>query len=416
MRKLIKAGRLLCGEDLEPVDNAWLLVEEGRIAGVFRNAPAVGDAEAIDFGDKVVMPGLIDTHLHLQFTPLADHESGRDAFERDRRLGWLPLRATANSRAALAAGVTTVRDCASDLSLLAVRDHFARTLSGPRIIAAGPPLTTTAGHCSWIGHVADNAEEICVAIAKLAEAGVDLIKIMASGGNMTAGSNPLQPQYTLAEIKVAVAEAHKFGRTVLAHCLNTESIHRCIQAGVECIDHCTWQLPDGRVEYNESVGRLLVASRSYVGATGSGILRVLLDQGQAGEEQLRRTLYGHRRLRELGATIGVHSDAGVRFTHFDRFDLSLKAIMVGLDISATEILRMATYTGAQILGLSTEIGTIDTGKHADLLVLDGDPREVDRQRPPRARRSPGWRDRGPTRRVGRVNRESGPPTNRRSRA
>jgi imidazolonepropionase-like amidohydrolase len=376
MRKLIKAGRVLCGEGLTPVDNGWLLVEGGRIAGVFRDAPDLDAVQTIDFGDKVLMPGLIDTHLHLQFTPLADHESGREAFERDRRLGWAPLRATANARAALSAGVTTVRDCASDLSLLAVRDHFARTLSGPRIIAAGPPLTTTAGHCSWIGHVADNAEEIRIAVAKLAAAGVDLIKIMASGGNMTAGSNPLQPQYTLAEIQTTVVEAHRLGRTVLAHCLNTESIHRCVEAGVECIDHCTWQRPDGGIEYDDNVGRLLVASRAFVGATGSGILRVLLDQGEAGEEQLRRTLAGHRRLRELGAIVGVHSDAGVRFTHFERFDLSLKAIMIGMDLSATEILGMATHAASQILGLATEIGTIDTGKHADLLVLDGDPREA----------------------------------------
>ena len=375
MRRVIKAGRLLCGETLEAMDEAWLLVEDGRVSGVYRAQPRVDDADLVDYGDKVMMPGLIDTHVHLQLTPLADHDSGREAYERDRRLGWAPLRATANARAALAAGVTTVRDCASDLSLLAVRDFFARTLSGPRIIAAGPPLTTTAGHCSWMGHVADSADEIRTAVRKLVEAGVDVVKIMASGGNMTAGSNPLQPQYTLAEIQTAVREAHRLGRQVVAHCLNTESIHRCVTAGVDCIDHCTWQRADGGVEYDEKIGRLLVASGAYVGATGSGILRVLLDQGRSGEEQLRRTLYGHRKLRELGAVVGVHSDAGVRFTHFGRFDLSLKAAMTGLEISPHEILRIATAVGAQILGLSAEIGTIDTDKRADLLVLRGDPRE-----------------------------------------
>ena len=129
------------------------------------------------------------------------------------------------------------------------------------------------------------------------------------------------------------------------------------------------------MEYDEKIGRLLVASGAYVGATGSGILRVLLDQGRSGEDELRRTLYGHRKLRELGAVVGVHSDAGVRFTHFGRFDLSLKAAMTGLEISPHEIFRIATVVAAQILGLSAEIGTIQTDKRADLLVLRGDPRE-----------------------------------------
>jgi imidazolonepropionase-like amidohydrolase len=375
MRKLIKVGRLLCGDELEAMDNAWLLVENDRISGIFRSPPTVDDAELVDYGDKVVMPGLIDPHVHLQFTPLADHEAGRLAYERDRHSGWLPLRALANARAALAAGVTTMRDCGSDMSLLAVRDFFAETRTGPRVIAAGPPITTTAGHCHWFGHIADSALEVRKAVRYLVEAGVDVIKIMASGGNMTAGSNPLQPQYDLEEIQTAVAEAHRLGRRVVAHALNVETIRRCIIAGVDCIDHCSWQRPDGSLEFDEKIGRLLVATASYAGATGSGILRILLKQGLEGEEQIRRSLHGHRKLRELGATIGIHSDAGVRFTYFDRFDLSLKVLMVGLGMSPLEALQTATVAAAQILGLSSEIGTIETGKRPDLLVLRSDPRE-----------------------------------------
>jgi imidazolonepropionase-like amidohydrolase len=372
-RRIIKAGRALCGDQLEAVDDAWLDLRDGCIAGIHRSAPNADDAELIDCGDKIVMPGLIDPHVHLQLTPLADHESGRLAFERDRQMGWLPLRAAANARAALAAGITTVRDCASDMSLLAVRDQFAATLSGPRIIAAGLPITTTAGHCSWMGHVADTASEIRTAVRTLVTAGVDVVKIMASGGNMTAGSNPLLPQYTLEEIQTAVNEAHRLGRRVVAHALNSETIHRCVVAGVDCIDHCTWQRPDGSIQYDDAIARQLVTRGLHAGATGSGIARVLLEQGPAGEAQLRRTLYGHRRLRELGGVVGIHSDAGVRFTYFDRFDLSLKVLMAGLEIGALEALRTATSVAAQIVGLA-EIGTIEAGKRADLLVLGADPR------------------------------------------
>src|SRR5262249_48198452 len=163
---------LLCGDELEAIDDAWLLVEDSRIGGIFRSAPTVDRAELVDYGDKVVMPGLIDPHVHLQFTPLGDHEAGRLAHERRRQSGWLPLRALANARAALAAGVTTVRDCGSDMSLLAVRDFCAETHTGPRIIAAGPPITATAGHCHWFGHIADSALEVRKAVRSLVEAGV----------------------------------------------------------------------------------------------------------------------------------------------------------------------------------------------------------------------------------------------------
>ena len=374
--RLIHAGRLLCGAQFEAIDDAWLLIEGGRIQGIHRAAPSLEGVGVVDYCDRVVMPGLIDPHVHLQFTPLADHEAGRAAYERDREAGWLTLRAAAHARAALATGVTTLRDCGSDLSLLALRDHFAKTRSGPRIIAAGPPITTTAGHCHWCGHRADSTLEVRKAVRTLAEAGVDIIKIMASGGNMTAGSNPLQPQYTLEAIQMAVTEAHRLGRRVVAHALNAETIHRCVIAGVDCIDHCTWQRSDGSLVYDEKIGSLLVASGLQAGATGSGIVRILLDQGAEGAAQIRRIFAGHRRLRALGGTIAVHSDAGVRFTHFDRFDLSLKVLMAGLDLSALETLQTATVENAKVLGLEAEIGTIDTGKRADLLVLRSDPRDA----------------------------------------
>ena len=234
-----------------------------------------------DYGDGVVIPGMIDSHVHLQLLPGTDHEVGRAEHAQARLSGGIYLRAMTNARLALTAGITTVRDLAADMSILVVRDTIAAGEPGPRLLVAGLPITTTAGHCHWMGELrADNADEVRRSARWLAERGVDVVKIMSSGGNMTAGSNALRPQYSAAELSEAVAEAHRLGRRVVAHALNVEAIRNCVDAGVDSIDHCTWQLPDGSLAYDAELGRQLIDTGVQVGITGSGILRILLGQGE----------------------------------------------------------------------------------------------------------------------------------------
>lgn len=374
MRTLIEAGRLLAGPGLEPRPDACLVVEDGIITEI-RPAPPPGPFNAReDLRGQVVMPGLIDTHVHLQLTPGPDHQSGRTRYQTERESGLLPLTAMRHARIALSAGITTLRDLGADMSILAVRDAISAGEPGPRLLVAGLPITTTAGHCHWFGEVrADTAEDMQRTARWLAEQGVDVVKVMASGGNMTPGSNALQPQYSAAELAVAAGEAHRLGRRVAAHALNVQAIQNCVEAGVDSIEHCSFQLADGSLGYDRELGELIARDGPAVGITGSGILRVLLDQGEAGRTELRRTLSAHRELLRAGALIGVHSDAGVRFTRFERFDLSLEVMTVGLDVPPVTALIAATATAATIIGLESELGTIEVGKRADLLALTADP-------------------------------------------
>jgi imidazolonepropionase-like amidohydrolase len=372
---LIRAGLILCGDQLDPIPDGSLIVEEGRVVEVRKQAVRGSFETVHDLAGKVVLPGLIDCHAHLQFTPQADHEAGRNCFASDQRSGLLPLRALHHAELALAAGLTTIRDCGSDLSLLDLRTAIQAGLPGPRVLVAGNPLTTTGGHCHWVGVRADSEEELRNETARLIEHGVDFIKVMASGGNMTAGSNPLQPQYSAAELAVVVAEAHRRGLRVVAHALNVEAIRNCVDAGVDSIDHCSWLLADGTLRYDDALGARMAATGVRVGLTGSGIRRVLLEQGDEGQRLLRAELDGTRRLLAAGVRVNVHSDAGVRFTYFDRFDQSLGVMVAGLRVSPRHALRAVTAVAAEAVGLGDEIGTINVGKRADLLVLDADPTE-----------------------------------------
>lgn len=372
MRQVLRAGLLLMGPKLTPVPEASIVIEGGRIAEI-RTARTAASRTDIDFSSKVVMAGLIDTHVHLQLTPANDHVTGRQSYEADRLSGLLPLRTLRNAHAALGAGITTVRDCGSDMTILAVRDAITSGDPGPRILAAGQPITTTAGHLHWLGLQADSLDEVRKATRQLVAQGVDVVKVVASGGNMTAGSNPREPQYSAEEIAAAANEAHRLGRRVVAHALNVEAIRRCIEGRVDSIDHCSWQLADSSLCYDQAIGETLVQSGARVGITGSGILRRLLHQGEAGLIELRHTLDAHRQLFLAGASVTVHSDAGVRFTPIERFDLSVKVMMHGLGVTSRDALLAVTSVAAEAIGLEDEIGTIGVGKRADLLVLGANP-------------------------------------------
>jgi imidazolonepropionase-like amidohydrolase len=320
------------------------------------------------------MPGMIDTHVHLQLRPGPDHAWGRAIYRSDLESGLLAHVAMRQARLALRSGITTVRDLASDMSILAVRSALAEGEPGPRLLVAGCPITTTGGHCHWISDLhADDEGEVRHAVRWLVEQGVDCIKVMASGGNMTPGSNALAPQYSSSELRCAVNEAHRLGRRVVAHALNVDAIKNCVESGVDSVDHCTWQLPDGSLRYDEELGKQIVEGGTRVGITGSGILRVLLERGAEGQGELRKALDAHRQLYAAGGRVGVHSDAGVRFTPIERFDLSLKVMEVGLSISPREVLVAATNTAAEALGLEQVVGAIEVGKRGDLAVLESDP-------------------------------------------
>lgn len=375
--------QVIDGTNRPPLESVAIGIDGEQIVGVLPQSGfhARPEDTVYDANESVLMPGLVDSHVHLTFDHGIDHRVTRDRVER-ASLPSLALLAARNAQMCLAAGITTVRDCGDrGLVVCALRDSIAQDLlSGPRILATGTPITTTAGHLHWCGCEADTAQEVRKAVRTLCKHGVDLIKVMASGGNMTAGSNPLQPQYSLEELREAASEAHRLGRRVAAHSLNAESTRRAVTAGIDTIEHCLWRDAAGMPEYDADTAELMASRELWVGVTMAGMYRILLpdaaDSAAESQRKLSALWEQHadtRRMREVGVKLMISSDAGVRFTRFEDFYLSLLCAVNALDMSPVEAIHRATLVPAEALGLAGEIGSIASGKSADLLLVDGDP-------------------------------------------
>jgi imidazolonepropionase-like amidohydrolase len=360
-------------------------VEDGIIADVRPAAEVPSGARVLDHSSATVAPGFIDAHVHLLFTCDVDHDRTRASVELSRP-AQLALIGARNAVECLLGGITTVRDCGdTDYITLDIRDAIASGAApGPRVLAAGPPLTTTGGHLHWCGNTVDSADEIRRATRQLCTRGVDVIKVMASGGNMTRGSNKLLPQFETEELGLIVTEAHRLGRRVAAHALNTESIRRAVRAGVDTIEHCTWVDAHGQPELDLELVKEMSQLPVSATLTMAGISRVLLpDYGEVGDEEQRaagamsRTgslvddLQWARQMRAEGVQLTVASDGGVRFTPFRRFDQSVECAMIGLGLTASEAIELSTLRAAEALGIGDQVGSIDVGKQADFVVLDG---------------------------------------------
>jgi imidazolonepropionase-like amidohydrolase len=290
-----------------------------------------------------------------------------------------------NCADSLLGGVTTVRDLGDiDYVTVTVRNLVAKgVMPGPAIFVAGPPITTTAGHLHWCGNTADTLDEIRKAVRKSCEREVDVIKVMASGGNMTRGSNPMMPQYEIEELQALVKEAHRLKRRVAAHTLEANSIRRGIAAGVDTLEHCTWRGLAPEDNDPQQLVDLLKDSQTMVTLTLAGIHRALLGERSGLSElvvsssmaasptgKLNQDFAWAKALIKNKIDVALASDAGVRFTSFRDFNESVEAAIVALDIKLEFAISMATKVAAKALGISEKVGTIEAGMQADLNVFD----------------------------------------------
>jgi imidazolonepropionase-like amidohydrolase len=362
--KVIRAGRLIDGTGGAVQRDRALYVEDGRIVGIEAAGEAPSDAELIDLSGLSVIPGLIDCHVHLVFSRSA-YPLGDLLVEDDQQL---LMRGVAAAREALGGGITTVRDLGGRGGVtFRLRDAIAAELiAGPRILAAGSPITITGGHCHFLGLEADDEAGVRLAARRQLKSGANCLKIMATGGRMTPGTNPGMAQYSVAELRAAVDEAQRAHVTLAAHALGTPGIRNATLAGVNTIEHCNWLGPDGTVEFDESVA-------AQMAEQGTGVVPTLVPLNRSAPTLREQVLDCMRRMVTLGVPIVAGTDAGVSLVPFDSLAGELEIYVADLGLTPIQAIQAATGTAARVLGLGGTLGTLEPGRAADLVAVEGDP-------------------------------------------
>ncbi|MDP6184557.1 MAG: amidohydrolase family protein, partial [Gammaproteobacteria bacterium] len=249
---------------------------------------------------------------------------------------------------------------------------------GPRLLVSGAPITTTSGHLHWCGLTADTEDEVRIAVRRMVEAGADFIKVMATGGGMTPMSNARMPQYSKETLTALVQDANRLNKRVAAHTLAADGCEYAVDAGVNTFEHFRWMTNDG-IDYRpDAIDRLNPETQS-INATFTGYDRNRFADFDSFDAmpsesivELRDQYEIYRDAAGRGASVTASSDAGVANAEFADFALSVIAGMVALDDTAAGAIRRATSSQAKALGLESEIGSIETGKRADLLVVERD--------------------------------------------
>jgi len=363
---VLRAGWLFDGIGSTLTPDPMVILDGGAIVAVDHGGSAPEGADVVDLAGATLLPGLVDTHVHLAFDASADPVGNLARQEDD-----VVLVAMAEAgRAALSGGVTTVRD-------LGDRGYLSLGLRGeaglPTIVAAGPPITTRGGHCHFLGGVTGPDEQsIRAAVREHVERGCDVIKIMASGGALTPGTRPELAQFGPAGLRAAVDQAHRHGLPVTAHAHGTPAIIDALAAGVDGMEHVSFWTAEG-VDHRPELIRAIADRRVVVGAT-LGIVPVPgAVPPPAIASRTPDLIANMRRLYQAGAPIVAGTDAGI--APVKPHDVLRHAVpqLRDLGMGPAEALRAITFVAAGVCGLGHRKGRLAPGFDADILAVDGDP-------------------------------------------
>jgi imidazolonepropionase-like amidohydrolase len=379
-KTIIRAGHVLNVRTGELKANQAIVIEGDKIKQIAPSsevAAAAGDT-AIDLPDATVLPGLIDMHTHLTFDLNSLGYSGLGISTAREA-----LHGARNAKRTLEAGFTTVRNLgAYDYSDIALRDAINDgDVIGPRIVASGPAMGITGGHCDENllppafhfqgGGVADGIEAVQHKVREVIKYGADVIKICATGGVLSRGDDPNASQYTLEEMKAIVADAHRLGRKVAAHAHGAEGVRWASEAGVDSVEH-GHLMDDAAVATLKKNGTYLVPT---------------LFLGEYMEKNMDRSdipEYSKQKMRDVAAAMQKNVkkafDAGVKVafgTDAAVYPHGLNAgefhVYVKLGMSPLAAIQTATINASDLLGPKFPVGSLEPGKFADVIAVDGDP-------------------------------------------
>lgn len=368
----IRSALVVDGTGARP-GRATVVIEDGRISAIGPDARITipKGATVIEGEGHALLPGLIDCHIHYCLD--AGPDSLRSLEQDDPTV--TAVKAVTHARATLEGGVTTVRDVGSrdHISISVTRAIRAGIIPGPRTLNAGLAICMTGGHAWFIGRQADGMDDVVKAVQEQVRAGADVIKFIATGGVLTPGTSPGAAQLTLEELKAGVEEAARAGRRVAAHAHGAQGMKNAIRAGVHSIEHGTL-LDDEAIGLFLTYGTFLVPTLSAIqsgcemGKQG-GMPDYAVQKSVALGGEQKKTF--HKAVK-AGVRIAMGTDAGTPFNPHGRNAQELRR-MVEFGMTPMQAVEAATRSAATLLGLDSELGTIEAGKQADLILVNGNP-------------------------------------------
>ncbi|PYT52881.1 MAG: Xaa-Pro dipeptidase [Acidobacteria bacterium] len=379
-RTVIRPGRILDVRTGELRANQAVVIEGEKITRVAPSSEVkagAGDA-TIDLPDATLLPGLIDMHTHLTFDLNSLGYQGLGISTAREA-----LHGARNARRTLEAGFTTVRNVgAKDYADIALRDAINDgDVIGPRMVASGPALGITGGHCDenllppafhFQGDgVADGVEAVQHKVREVIKYGADVIKVCATGGVLSKGDDPNASQYTLEEMKAIVADAHRLGRRVAAHAHGAEGVRWASEAGVDSVEH-GHLMDDAAIATLKKNGTYLVPTL------------FLTEYMQQHMEHSDIPEYSRQKMRDVAAAAQQNAKkafaAGVKVafgTDAAVYPHGLNAgefhVYVKLGMTPLAAIQAATINAADLLGWKDRVGTLEPGRWADIVAVDGDP-------------------------------------------
>jgi imidazolonepropionase-like amidohydrolase len=384
---LIHAGLLIDGESDAPREAQSIVVEGNRIVSIEDGYIATGNADRfIDLSNATVMPGFIDTHVHIS------SEGSPDSYEEAFRLdpADYALRSTAYAERTLLAGFTTVRDLGtSDGVAISLRNAINQGwVDGPRIYTSGKSIATTGGHADPsngrnreltsdpgpVDGVINSVEDALKAVRARYKEGADLIKITVTGGVLSVASSGDNPQFTIEEVEAIVAAAEDYGFHVAAHAHGAEGMRRAVLGGVDSIEHGTYMtdeimdlMKDRGTAYvpTLSAGRYVASMARVEGFYPAVVASKAIEIGPVADTTFARAY-------EAGVHIVFGTDTGVS-PHGDNWKEFVYMVEGGMP--PLEAINSATSLAADLLGVSATIGTLSAGKLADIVAVPGNPLE-----------------------------------------
>jgi imidazolonepropionase-like amidohydrolase len=386
----LKAARMFDGKSRALVQNAVVIVQDGKLVDAGANVAIPDGAQVIDLGDATLSPGFMDAHTHLTLDYSGSYNERR-LQDLDFNVSEHAIKATLFARATVEAGFTTVRDLGSrfvgsrEFVDIALRNSINKgVIVGPRMLVATKGIGATGGHFDPTSGfrdllfgkepdasegIADGPDAVRQAVRFEVKNGADVIKAAVSGGVLSLADEVDTPQFTPAEMAALVDESHRLRKKVAVHCHGDEAAKEATAAGVDSIEHGSFLKPE-TLQLMKNKGTYLVptlmATEYIMGKIGNypAVLQAKAKAaGAARSEMFRNAL-------RLGVKIGLGTDAAV-FPHGE--NAKEFKLMVDLGMAPIDALRAGTSADAELLGISAKVGTLEKGKVADVVAMPGDP-------------------------------------------